>query len=80
MGFTITAKDEPSLYWAGDTVLYPPVEATIVQNRLDVIVIHPCGARWDGDLITMERRKRWQPAGAICTYTRRIMASGRSSC
>ncbi|QOZ67374.1 MBL fold metallo-hydrolase [Bradyrhizobium arachidis] len=54
MGFTITAKDEPSLYWAGDTVLYPAVEANIAGSRPDVIVIHPCGAKWDGDLITMD--------------------------
>ncbi|MDI4234003.1 MBL fold metallo-hydrolase [Bradyrhizobium sp. Arg237L] len=54
MGFTMTAKDEPSLYWAGDTVLYPAVEATIVESRPEIIVIHPCGAKWDGDLITMD--------------------------
>ncbi|MDH2399832.1 MBL fold metallo-hydrolase [Bradyrhizobium sp. SSUT18] len=62
MGFVITAKDEPSLYWAGDTVLYPAVEATIVESRPDIIVIHPCGARWDGDLITMDAAE----AVAIC--------------
>ncbi|MFH0298980.1 MBL fold metallo-hydrolase [Bradyrhizobium sp. 31Argb] len=54
MGFTMTAKDEPSLYWAGDTVLYPAVEATIVESRPEIIAIHPCGAKWDGDLITMD--------------------------
>ncbi|WP_441236150.1 MBL fold metallo-hydrolase [Bradyrhizobium sp. 930_D9_N1_4] len=54
MGFTITAKDEPSLYWAGDTVLYPAVETIIAESRPDIIVIHPCGAKWDGDLITMD--------------------------
>lgn len=64
MGFTITAKNEPSLYWAGDTVLYPPVEATIVQSRPDVIVIHPCGAKWDGDLITMDAAE----AVATCRF------------
>ena len=54
MGFTVTAKGEPSLYWAGDTVLYPAVETTITETRPEIIVIHPCGARWDGDLITMD--------------------------
>lgn len=57
MGFTITAKNEPEIYWAGDTVLYPAVEKTIVDTRPDVVVIHPCGARWDGDLITMDAQE-----------------------
>jgi L-ascorbate metabolism protein UlaG (beta-lactamase superfamily) len=54
MGFSITAKDEPAVYWAGDTVLYPAVETIIAGTRAEVIIIHPCGARWDGDLITMD--------------------------
>jgi L-ascorbate metabolism protein UlaG (beta-lactamase superfamily) len=54
MGFTITAAGEPSLYWAGDTVLYRGMEATITETRPEIIVIHPCGARWEGDLITMD--------------------------
>lgn len=29
IGFSIELEGEPSLYWAGDTVLYPPVEETI---------------------------------------------------
>ncbi len=62
MGFTITAKDEPSLYWAGDTVLYPAVEAVIKDSRPDLIVIHACGAKWDGDLIVMDAAE----AAATC--------------
>jgi L-ascorbate metabolism protein UlaG (beta-lactamase superfamily) len=54
MGFSITARNEPSLYWAGDTVLYPAIEATIADTKPEIIIIHPCGARWDGDLITMD--------------------------
>ncbi|MBN8988816.1 MAG: MBL fold metallo-hydrolase [Rhizobiales bacterium] len=54
MGFSITARDEPSLYWAGDTVLYPAIQATITASKPEIIVIHPCGAKWDGDLITMD--------------------------
>ena len=54
MGFSITARNEPSLYWAGDTVLYPPVETIVADTRPEIIIIHPCGARWDGDLITMD--------------------------
>jgi L-ascorbate metabolism protein UlaG (beta-lactamase superfamily) len=54
MGFTITGKDEPAVYWAGDTVLYPPVETIVRETRPDIVIIHPCGARWEGDLITMD--------------------------
>ncbi|MBX9647133.1 MAG: MBL fold metallo-hydrolase [Xanthobacteraceae bacterium] len=54
MGFSITANNEPSLYWAGDTVLYPAVEAIIATTMPEIIIIHSCGARWDGDLVTMD--------------------------
>jgi hypothetical protein len=35
-------------------VLYPAIEATIADTKPEIIIIHPCGARWDGDLITMD--------------------------
>jgi len=54
IGFTLEAAGEPTVYWAGDTVLYPPVAETIQQVSPDVIITHSCGARWDGDLIVMD--------------------------
>ena len=54
IGFTLEAAGEPTVYWAGDTVLYPPVAETIRQVSPDIIVTHSCGARWDGDLIVMD--------------------------
>ena len=54
MGFTLEAEGEPSIYWAGDTVLYPPVASVIAGTRPDIIITHSCGARWDGDLIVMD--------------------------
>jgi L-ascorbate metabolism protein UlaG (beta-lactamase superfamily) len=54
IGFTLEAVGEPTVYWAGDTVLYPPVAETIRQVSPDIIVTHSCGARWDGDLIVMD--------------------------
>ncbi len=53
-GFTLEAEGEPSIYWTGDTVLYPPVADTIAAAKPDVIFTHSCGARWDGDLIVMD--------------------------
>lgn len=54
MGFTLAARDEPKVYWAGDTVLYPPVVEAIAETKPDIIVTHSCGAKWDGDLIVMD--------------------------
>lgn len=54
MGFSLEAKGEPTVYWAGDTVLYPAIEKTIHDTEPDVIVTHSCGARWDGALIVMD--------------------------
>lgn len=54
MGFSLEGEGEPSVYWAGDTVLYPPVEKAIRDTQPDVIVTHSCGAKWDGDLIVMD--------------------------
>lgn len=54
MGLMLAAPGEPVIYWAGDTVLYPPVMETVERVAPDVIVSHSCGARWDGDLIVMD--------------------------
>lgn len=54
MGFTLEAEGEPSVYWAGDTVFYPPVASVLTETRPDIIITHSCGARWDGDLILMD--------------------------
>ncbi|PSH63235.1 MBL fold metallo-hydrolase [Phyllobacterium sophorae] len=54
MGFTIEADGEPSIYWAGDTILYPPVTQTIEAVSPDIIVTHSCGAKWDDILIVMD--------------------------
>jgi L-ascorbate metabolism protein UlaG (beta-lactamase superfamily) len=47
-GFLLSAIDEPLLYWAGDTILCPPVEAVLERQRPAVVVVHGCGAQWDG--------------------------------
>lgn len=48
-GFVFEAPGEPTVYWAGDTILYEPVRATIGRFRPDVIVTHSSGAMWKGD-------------------------------
>lgn len=54
IGLTLEAEGEPSVYWCGDTVLYPPVLDTLAGFKPDVVVTHSCGARWTGDLIVMD--------------------------
>ncbi|MGR9203083.1 MBL fold metallo-hydrolase [Rhizobium leguminosarum] len=53
MGFSLEAAGEPSIYWAGDTVLYPPVTDVIRATSPDILITHSCGALWNGDLIVM---------------------------
>ncbi|MFN3719221.1 MAG: MBL fold metallo-hydrolase [Rhizobium rhizophilum] len=47
-GFLISAAGEPTLYWAGDTILCPEVEAVLAHERPDIVVVHGCGALWQG--------------------------------
>jgi len=54
IGFSLEAKGEPTVYWAGDTVFYPAIEKTIRETKPDIIVTHSCGAKWNGDLIVMD--------------------------
>ncbi|MCD0157951.1 MBL fold metallo-hydrolase [Deinococcus sp. 6GRE01] len=54
MGFVLRAPGEPTLYWAGDTVLIPAVTDTITRERPDVIVTHSGGAALGGTLLIMD--------------------------
>jgi L-ascorbate metabolism protein UlaG (beta-lactamase superfamily) len=47
-GFVFQAPGEPTLYWAGDTVLYEPIHEVLARFRPDVIVTHSSGAMWKG--------------------------------
>lgn len=54
-GFVFQAEGEPTIYWAGDTILYDAVRETIAYYSPDVIITHSCGAIWgDGGLIVMD--------------------------
>lgn len=45
-GFVFQASGEPTLYWAGDTILCDEVRDALVKFQPDVIVTHSCGAMW----------------------------------
>lgn len=54
-GFVLQAEGEPTLYWAGDTVLYTAVREIVACYRLQVIVSHSGGALWESyGLILMD--------------------------
>lgn len=74
MGFSLEAPGEPTLYWCGDSVLYPPLREAISATAPDVIVTHSCGALWDETLIvmddaqTVELCEAWPGATMIATH------------
>lgn len=47
-GFLIGAVSEPTLYWAGDTILCAEVENVLMAERPEIVVVHGCGALWKG--------------------------------
>jgi L-ascorbate metabolism protein UlaG (beta-lactamase superfamily) len=54
-GWLLRAEGEPSLYLAGDTVLYEAVEAVLEGERPEVTVVHGGGAQFlEGGPITMD--------------------------
>ena len=47
-GFLFNAPDEPSLYWMGDSILYPAVTELLKKERPAVVVTHSGGAQFQG--------------------------------
>ncbi len=53
-GFVLKAFGEPTIYWAGDTVLCDYVWEAIARFKPDVVVTHSGGAMFRGTLIVMD--------------------------
>ena len=69
-GFILRAPGEPSLYWVGDSILCDEVRAVIRSERPEVIVVHACGADWEGTApLVMD-------AGMVLDTGRRMLALG----
>ncbi len=47
-GFIFKADGEPTVYWAGDTIWYGPVEQIIADTQPDLIITHSSGAKFGG--------------------------------
>jgi L-ascorbate metabolism protein UlaG (beta-lactamase superfamily) len=45
-GFVFSAENEPTVYWAGDTVWYEDVEKAIDLYQPEIIITHSGGAVW----------------------------------
>lgn len=45
-GFVFTAPNEPTVYWAGDTVFCAEVREAIALHKPDIIITHSGGATW----------------------------------
>lgn len=65
-GFVFDSGNEPTVYWAGDTVWCEAVANVILQTRPDVIITHSCGAMWGNHvLIVMDAAQTL----AVCRAT-----------
>jgi len=53
-GFVLKARGEPTLYWAGDTVICDSVREAVARFKPDVVVTHSGGATFKGTLIIMD--------------------------
>ena len=45
-GFVFRSPCEPTVYWAGDTILCAAVSNAISEHQPDIIITHSCGAVW----------------------------------
>lgn len=54
-GFVFQAEDEPTVYWAGDSIWYEPIKQVIADFQPDIIITHSSGAKFgDSDPIVMD--------------------------
>lgn len=75
IGFLLHAEGEPTLYWAGDTILCDEVRDAITTYQPDVVLTHSSGAMWPDSanqrsLIVMDDQQtvevcRLLPAGIV---------------
>ena len=54
-GFLLQSKNEPTVYWVGDSIWCEAVADVIKKYQPDIIITHSCGAVWgDRVLILMD--------------------------
>ncbi|HWQ87186.1 MBL fold metallo-hydrolase [Brevundimonas sp.] len=74
-GFLLRAPGEPSVYWVGDSILCDEVRQVIRSERPDVVVVHACGADWEGSAplvmdaaMVLETMRLSAPATVVATH------------
>lgn len=50
-GFVLRSENEPTVYWAGDTIWCEAVDDVIAQIQPDIIITHSCGAVWGNNIL-----------------------------
>jgi len=45
-GFVFQSQNEPTVYWAGDTIWCEAVASVISRYQPDIVITHSCGAVW----------------------------------
>ena len=54
-GFIFRADNEPTIYWAGDTIWYEAIQQLVLETEPDIIITHSSGASFeDGHPIIMD--------------------------
>jgi L-ascorbate metabolism protein UlaG (beta-lactamase superfamily) len=57
-GFIFRADNEPTIYWAGDTIWYEALEQLVLETEPDIIITHSSGASFEeGHPIIMDGRQ-----------------------
>jgi L-ascorbate metabolism protein UlaG (beta-lactamase superfamily) len=57
-GFVFQADNEPTVFWAGDTIWYEEIQTVIDHFQPDIIITHSSGARFgDSDPIVMDAKQ-----------------------
>ena len=52
-GFVLRSDNEPTVYWAGDSIWCDAVDDVIAQFRPEIIITHSCGAVWGDDILIL---------------------------
>ncbi|MCJ7718250.1 MAG: MBL fold metallo-hydrolase [Anaerolineales bacterium] len=84
-GFIFQVKNEPTVYWVGDSIWYETVEQVIKRYQPDIIITHSGGAVWvDQVLIIMDAEQtisvcRSAPRAAVVAIHLEALDHGTTS-
>jgi L-ascorbate metabolism protein UlaG (beta-lactamase superfamily) len=57
-GFIFSAQNEPTIYWAGDTIWYAAIKQLVLEADPDIIITHSSGASFEaGSPIIMDAKQ-----------------------